>query len=43
MKAFFLKMYVLCLKGYAFYKEHEDEINAAIKKGGDALDKLLNK
>jgi len=37
------KLYVLFVKGYTFYKEHQKEIDAAIKAGGDALDKILKK
>ena len=37
------KIYVVIIKGYTFYKAHQKEIDAAIKAGGDALDKILKK
>ena len=43
MKAFFLRLYVICKKGYSWYMEHEDEIKPLIEKGKDALDKLMDK
>lgn len=43
MKAFFLKLYVMCKKGYSWYKENEDTIKPLIEKGKDYLDDFMDK